>query len=499
MDNCIDILVIGGGVNGTGIARDAAGRGLSVLLCEKDDLAGHTSSASTKLIHGGLRYLEHYEFRLVRASLIEREVLLRAAPHIIWPMRFVLPYHRGLRPAWLLRLGLFLYDHLGGRKLLPPTRKVNFSGTKHAEVLASEMTFGFEYSDCWVNDARLVALNAVHASQLGADIRTHTACTKLKCVQSVWQATLQDEDGNVTNVTAKTVVNAAGPWVDEVHRIADPEDTERNLRLVKGSHIVTRRLFDGDGAYIFQNADGRIIFAIPYEDAFTLIGTTDMPYELSNEPVEISEAEIAYLRKSASAYLRVAIMQADIVWSYSGVRPLFDDKSDDASDVTRDYRLKIEASDGAAPILSIYGGKITTFRKLSEQAVNALEPHLDTPKPGPWTRESYMPGGNIEGAEFDTFVAASQKQWSRMPAQLIYRLARAYGTRISNILQDCENIECLGQDFGCGLYEREVRYLVAEEFARTVDDILWRRTKIGLHMKEAQRTALSLWFKQNYR
>ncbi len=372
MTDMFDLLVIGGGINGAGIARDAAGRGLKTMLVEKDDLAQHTSSASTKLVHGGLRYLEHYEFRLVRESLIEREVLLRMAPHIIWPLRFVLPHDKGLRPAWMLRLGLFLYDNIGGRKLLPPTRKVDLRAAPHGQILEPRLTTGFEYSDCWVEDSRLVVLAAMDARERGAAIRTRTQCTGLQRESDYWIATLQKPDGTHETVHAKAIANAAGPWVDDLLGLALPKKAHENLRLVKGSHLVVPRLYDGDHCYIFQNGDGRIVFAIPYERDFTLLGTTDQSFDGDRDNIAISQQESAYICDAVNEYLSVDVSPADAVWSYSGVRPLYDDKARSNSTVTRDYVFELEGGHGTPPILSVFGGKITTFRKLSEHALDKL-------------------------------------------------------------------------------------------------------------------------------
>lgn len=496
LEQAVDLLVIGGGVNGTGIARDAAGRGLQVTLCEKADLAGHTSSASTKLIHGGLRYLENYEFKLVRESLIEREILLRAAPHIIWPQRFVLPHHKGLRPAWLLRLGLFIYDHLGGRKLLPPTTKVHFAGTPQAKVLADTFQFGFEYSDCAVDDARLVVLNAVSAAEKGARVLTRTACTNLHRRDDRWIATLIDEHGNEQFISARAVVNAAGPWVDEILDNALAGRNTNKLRLVKGSHIVTRKLFACDDAYLFQHKDGRVIFAIPYLDDYTLIGTTDIPHKNSDEPAEISPEETNYLCELMSEYLASPITARDVLWSYSGVRPLFDDQQDNASVVTRDYAFEIDGTPTQAPLLSIYGGKLTTYRKLAEQAVDKLEGVLQSPAPAHWTERASLPGGEIDNADFAGLVVQISGEYPGLPQSLLQRLLRAYGTRTRELLGDAKVMADLGRDFGEGLCEREVRYLFRNEFARTAEDLLWRRSKLGLKLSEAQTVRLQQWIEQ---
>lgn len=488
MDIC-DLLIIGGGINGTAIARDAAGRGLSVVLCEKDDLARHTSSASTKLIHGGLRYLEYYEFRLVREALIEREVLLRSAPHIIWPMRFVLPYDVGQRPAWMLRLGLFLYDNLGGRELLPGTKTVDLRKAPHNSVLEKRLKTGFEYSDCWVEDARLVVLNALDAQNRGADIRVGAEVIALAPHAAGYEATLYDGSTIVT----RGVVNAAGPWVDEVLFKIKKDKNEAGLRLIKGSHIITKRLFPGDHAYMFQNADNRIIFAIPYERDFTLIGTTDVPWTAEPRPMEISAEEIDYLCEAASEYFVHDISAEDVVWSYAGVRPLYDDKSENASAVTRDYVLDIDELSAERPVLSIYGGKITTSRKLAEHALEKLGQYYGEAGDD-WTAKAQLPGGDFPADDFTGFLATQAERYPDVPTDVLLHLCRAYGTRITLVLGDGPDVD-LGRYFGAHLFEAEVRYLRAHEWARTPDDILYRRTKLGLHLTEVERQAFADWFK----
>ncbi len=485
-----DLLVIGGGINGAGIARDAAGRGAKVLLVEKDDLAQHTSSSSTKLVHGGLRYLEHYEFRLVRESLIERERLLGIAPHIIWPLRFVLPHDKGLRPKWLLRLGLFLYDHIGGRKLLPPTRTVDLRQPPHAAFLEDRLTRGFEYSDCWVEDARLVVLNCMDARDRGAEIRSQTQCTALDRKTDGWTATLSSAAGT-QQVEARAVVNAAGPWVDAVLGQSSPDKRHENLRLVKGSHLVFNRLYDGDHAYIFQNGDGRIIFAIPYERDYTLVGTTDQSFSGDPSGITISDEESAYLCDAVNEYLKHDVSPADAVWSYAGVRPLYDDKSSSNSTVTRDYVFELD-KDGGAPILSIFGGKITTYRKLAEHALEKLGGFGGRS----WTANEPLPGGDMEAAGFDQFVADCQQQYSWFPAAGIHRLARAYGTRIDRILDKAQSPGDLGPHMGGDLYVAELEYLVREEFVTAADDVLWRRSKLGLHLDHSAQARVADWFAQ---
>ena len=494
MKTVYDILIIGGGINGTAIARDAAGRGLKVLLCERDDLASHTSSSSTKLIHGGLRYLEYYEFRLVREALVEREVLLRAAPHIIRPMRFVLPYDEGLRPAWILRLGLLIYDNLGGRKKLPGTRTVKLTKTPHTGVLEDRLKFGYEYSDCWVEDARLVVLNARDAADRGADILTHAEITGIEIDGDVYRANVKFTDGRSEQIRARAVVNSAGPWVDQILKtIADDDEDDAGLRLIKGSHIVTKRLFEGDHAYIFQNDDNRIVFAIPYERDYTLIGTTDVPYDHSEGPVKISDEEIAYLCDAASEYFAKDIGPNDVAWTYSGVRPLYDDKSANASAVTRDYVLDMEEFVDGAPFMSIYGGKITTSRKLAEHALEKLSPFFGLEEKG-WTAESHLPGGDIPDADFDDYFEKLSLKYPWLQAGTLHRLAQSYGTKIDEILQGAEKAQDLGIHFGQGLFECEVRYLIEREWARSADDILWRRSKLGIHMSQKEQTRLEDWF-----
>ena len=491
MSDTFDLLVIGGGINGAGIARDAAGRGLDVCLVEKDDLAAHTSSASTKLVHGGLRYLEHYEFRLVRESLIERERLLRIAPHIIWPMRFVLPHDDGLRPSWLLRLGLFLYDHIGGRKLLPPTRTVSLREPPHAEVLEERLVKGFEYSDCWVEDSRLVVLNCLDAKERGAEIRTRTECIGLERRGQVWIATLKSGDGE-HRVVARQVVNAAGPWVDGVLGRAVPGKAHENLRLVKGSHLIFPRLFDHEYAYIFQNRDNRIVFAIPYEHDFTLVGTTDVGFEGDPSGIEISGAEAQYICDAVNEYLRVDVTPDQAVSSYAGVRPLYDDKSAANSTVTRDYVFEVDrGEDGKAPpILSIFGGKITTYRKLAVHALEKLGYSGSS-----WTADEVLPGGDLgeceDGEEFAPNFAWAYERWSP-PA--IFRMARAYGSRITAIIGTFDAPADPGSEVAPGLFEAELRYLVEHEFARSAEDVLWRRSKLALHLDEDARQRVADWF-----
>ena len=483
-----DLLIVGGGINGAGIARDAAGRGARVLLVEKDDLGSHTSSASTKLVHGGLRYLEHYEFRLVRESLIERERLLNMAPHIIWPLRFVLPHDSGLRPKWLLRFGLFLYDNLGGRKLLPPTKTVNLRQAPHADVLEDRLTTGFEYSDCWVEDARLVVLNCMDAKERGADIRTRTECTGFARKDDYWIATLRSEAGE-EEVIAKAVVNAAGPWVDAVLGKAQPDEKAQNLRLVKGSHLIFPRLYEGEHAYIFQNGDNRIVFAIPYERDFTLVGTTDVLFTGDPSKVVISEEEKRYICDAVNEYLSTDVSPDQAVWDYSGVRPLYEDKSANNSTVTRDYTFDLD-TDGGAPILSIFGGKITTYRKLAEHALEKL----GSLGGRSWTAEADLPGGDFDPQAFDDLVDELRDRFPWFTPEGLHRLARAYGTRTYALLGDAQGLNDLGQHIGGDVYARELEYLARHEFARSAEDVLWRRSKLGLHLDEGAKARLADWF-----
>ena len=481
-----DLAIVGGGINGCGIARDAAGRGASVFLCEQGDLGSATSSASTKLIHGGLRYLEYYEFRLVREALKEREVLWRMAPHIIRPLRFVLPHLPGLRPAWFLRLGLFLYDHLGGRELLPGTRTLDLRTDEAGQPLKPGLKRAFEYSDCWVEDARLVVLNAQDAARLGATVRTRTRCVEATRRDGLWQVTVEDVRSGVrSTVRAKALVNAAGPWVAEVLDRRVRADAGKRIRLVQGSHIVVPRLFDHERCYIFQNADGRIVFAIPYERDFTLIGTTDQDYQGDPAAVHATAAEIAYLCAAAGEYFATPIRPEDVVWSYSGVRPLVDDGASAAQAATRDYVLALDAPDGGAPLLSVFGGKITTYRKLAEAALAKLAAHLPLAS-GSWSSRAPLPGGDfpVEGTE--ALIAELRARYRFVGADHMARLVRAYGTRTRVLLGCATRAVDLGRRFGADLTEAEVRYLMAEEWAQTTEDVLWRRTKLGLRLAPAE-------------
>jgi glycerol-3-phosphate dehydrogenase len=499
VDRSYDLAIIGGGINGCGIARDAAGRGLSVYLCEQADLASGTSSAATKLIHGGLRYLEYFEFRLVREALMEREILWRLAPHIIWPLRFVLPHHKGLRPAWLLRLGLFLYDHLGTRRLLPPTRVLDLTRDSAGKPLKpGAYVRGFEYSDCWVEDARLVALNARDAADRGATIRTRTQAIAAERSADHWRLTVQNRrNGRKETVQAKIVVNAAGPWVGDVLDMTLHRNAAVSVRLVQGSHIVVRRLFAHDRCYIFQNADNRIIFAIPYEHDFTLIGTTDRDY--AGDPADVTAApeEIDYLCKAASEYFTLPISPADVVWSYSGVRPLFDDGAGAAQAATRDYVLELDERDGA-PLLTIFGGKITTYRRLAYQALSKLEPYLsaEAREKRDWSGTVALPGGNFPVQGFEPLLTDLMRDYPWLEPTQGRRLARAYGTRARIILGTATDRSALGRDFGGGLSEAEVGYLMREEWAEEAADIVWRRSKLGLRLTKDETAALDLFMEE---
>ncbi len=476
----VDLLIVGGGINGTGIARDAAGRGLSVLLVEQDDLASHTSSASTKLIHGGLRYLEYREFRLVREALIERERLWRMAPHIIWPLEFVLPQSNSPRPAWLVRLGLFLYDHLGGRDRLPATRTVALDRDPVGRGLKPGNSKAFVYSDCWVEDSRLVVLNARDAADRGATILTRTRLVDARRDGGGWLATIADMAGQ-RPVRARAVVNAAGPWVADVLGKVPDARRDRGVRLVKGSHIVVPRLYDGAHAFLLQNPDRRVVFAIPYEQHYTLVGTTDEAWQGAPGRATIDEQETDYLLGTVDRYFERPVTRDSIVWSYSGIRPLYDDHAANASAVTRDYVLDLDTGSDGAPLLSIFGGKITTYRKLAEHALQELVRFF--PHAGPaWTADAALPGGDIADAAFEPYLATLKNRYPALPAPLLRRLTRAYGTRAERLLGDPADPAALGEDLGGGLFSREVDYLRDVEWARSAEDILYRRSKLGLHV-----------------
>jgi glycerol-3-phosphate dehydrogenase len=488
----LDALIVGGGVNGTGIARDLAGRGLRVALVEKDDLAAHTSSASTKLIHGGLRYLEHYEFGLVRKALIEREVLLRNAPHIMWPLRFVMPHHPSMRPLWFMRLGVFLYDHLAKREILPGSQALSLRKHAVGAPLKSEFVKALVYSDGWVDDARLTVLNAVDAAERGATILTRTACTHAETHDGQWRITIKRGETAPQVLRAKTLINAAGPWAEQFVRGIANTKASKSLRLVRGSHIVVKKLFDHDHAYIFQNPDNRIVFAIPYEDHFTLVGTTDIEEKGDAQHVKISEDETGYLLALINRYFEKPVTQADVVWSYSGVRPLIDDASGDPSKVTRDYEL--EWLTAPAPLMNIWGGKITTFRKLSEEVADQVATLFPNAKPA-WTANAPLPGGDLSGivgatrgpvADFVAFVAHLERRFPKTAPQVLHRLARAYGARALEILNAPQGAEIAPQ-----VFEAELDYLRRKEWAQTGEDVLRRRSKLILHLNAGQQAAVS--------
>lgn len=513
-DDLYDIFVIGGGINGCGIARDATGRGLSVALAEMNDLASATSSASTKLFHGGLRYLEYFEIRLVREALTERETLLKAMPHISWPMRFVLPYHsdmrfegdtptsrilgivmpwlRGRRPAWLIRLGLFLYDHLGGRKILPATATLDLRNSPEGLPLQDKFIKAYEYSDCWIEDSRLVALNARDAVARGAKIMTRTKVTGAKRVDDMWEITLENTDtGVVTTTHARMLINAAGPWVGDVIHEKIHIDSTEDVRLVRGSHIVTRRLFDHDKCYFFQGTDGRIIFAIPYETDFTLIGTTDADHAGPSQRPVCTPEERDYLIKFANGYFKAAITADDVVWTYSGVRPLYDSGASSATAATRDYTLKVNAT-GGAPVLNVFGGKITTYRRLAESAMHKVKPYFPD-LADDWTAGVTLPGGDFTVDAFDSLVDQLAQDYPFLSPAHARRLMRAYGTEARDMLGKAESHTDLGRDFGATLFAAEVTWLMQKEFAQRAEDVVWRRSKLGLRMTAQQITALDDW------
>jgi D-erythritol 1-phosphate dehydrogenase len=489
----IDLFVIGGGINGAGMARDAAGRGLKVVLCEKDDLAQGTSSRSGKLVHGGLRYLEYYEFRLVREALIEREVLLNAAPHIIWPMRFVLPHSPEDRPAWLVRLGLFLYDHLGGRKKLPGTRTLDLRRDPEGAPLLDQYHKGFEYSDCWVDDARLVILNAVGAAERGAEVLTRSPCISARRENGAWTVQTRNElTGEVRTYRARCIVNCAGPWVSQVINNVAGSNSSRNVRLVKGSHIIVPKWWSGQQAYLVQNKDRRVIFINPYEGDKALIGTTDIPWENRAEDVTISDDEVDYLLAAVNRYFKEKLRPSDVLHAFSGVRPLFDDGAGNPSAVTRDYVFDLDTN-GGAPLLNVFGGKITTFRELAERGMHKLRDIFPTMGPD-WTETAPLPGGEIANADFESFLNLLRELHPWMPRKLVVHYARLYGARTKDVVAGAMNMHGLGRHFGGNLYEAEARYLVAREWAQQPEDILWRRTKHYLHLTPDEQQAFVNWF-----
>ncbi len=479
-----DIAIVGGGINGAGIAADAAGRGLKVLLCEMGDLAGATSSASSKLIHGGLRYLEYYEFRLVRAALAEREVLLAKAPHIIWPMRFVLPHVEGLRPRWMIRSGLFLYDHLYRRRHIPGSSTVALDQDPAGRPLVPNLTHGFAYYDCWVDDARLVILNARSAADRGATILTRTKVTAASCESHNWRLSLATP-GGMHEVRARALVNAAGPWVDAVDTLSTTgrKPSAAPVRLIKGSHIVVPRIPGADDAYMLQNADRRVVFVLPYEERFSIIGTTDVPYAGDPVAVAANEAEESYLVDIANRFFRTPITRANILWRYSGVRPLYDDQADNPSAVTRDYRLELSSDRTNPPRLTVFGGKVTTYRCLAEEALELLEPHLPQMKPA-WTGSGTLPGGDT-GPDFEAYMLELRARLPWMDALHLRRMARRHGSLTPSIIGDARSAADLGRHIGEGLYEREVLHMRATEWATIPADVLWRRSKVGLHLSAA--------------
>lgn len=494
-NDAFDLLIVGGGINGTGIARDAAGRGLKVALVEQADLASATSSASTKLVHGGLRYLEFFEFRLVREALAERERLYAIAPHIIQPMEFVLPHVDGLRPRWQIRLGLFFYDHIGGRKLLPGSRGIRIAGSPYGDALKGTIKHGFTYSDCRVDDSRLVVLNALDAAGRGAEIRTRTRFISASYSGSFWHARCQCSiTGEHIEYRARAIVNAAGPWVESVLQGVAGARAESRVRLVKGSHIVVPRLYEGTHAFLLQNPDGRVVFAIPYEQHYTLVGTTDVPFDADPASVAISAEETAYLCDTVNQYFRRSLTPKDVRWSYAGVRPLSDEDGQSASKVTRDYRLELTERPG--PLLNVIGGKITTYRRLAEAALDKLQPLLEF-NGGRWTDQASLPGGDIAHADFETFLQALRARWSFLAEATLSRLARTYGTRVAEVLGDARCMEDLGIVFGEGFTEAELRFLQRHEWALTADDVLWRRTKLGLHLQQRDVAAIESYLRQS--
>ena len=486
-----DLLVVGGGINGIGIARDAAGRGLSVLVVEKDDLASHTSSWSSKLIHGGLRYLEQYEFRLVGEALAEREVLLSIAGHLVWPARFIMPHVPELRPRWMIRIGLFLYDHLGRRTSLPGSEGISLAEPPYSAGLKGTLRNGFIYSDCRVDDARLVVANALDAKRLGAQILTRTICVSARRKVGLWYAQIKGADQEVREVSARAVVNAAGPWVKEVLNNHLHQPSRDNVRLVKGSHIVVPRVYEGEHAFILQNDDKRVVFMIPYEGRFTLIGTTDVPVEGDPGRPQASDDEVEYLCRAVNRYLFKAITPAEVVWRYAGIRPLYDDGTSDPSAVTRDYTLRVDDDQGAMAVLSVFGGKITTYRRLAEHAMDKLAPYFPGLKPA-WTDKAKLPGSDFNGTR-EAALESLRANYSQLPTGTLGGVFRRHGTLAAAVLGEARNESDLGEHFGAGLYAREVQYLMDHEWARAAEDVLWRRTKTGLHLTAAQAERVAQW------
>lgn len=489
-----DLLVVGAGINGVGIARDAAGRGLRTVLCEQDDIGAHTSSASTKLIHGGLRYLEYYDFGLVRKSLREREVVLASAPHLAWPLRFVLPHDSHLRPAWMIRAGLFLYDHLARRERMAGSTSVDLRRHPAGEPLDPRYRTGFLYSDGWVDDSRLVVANAMDARERGARVLPRTKCVWLRVADDGWLATLEGADGRQETVRAKFVVNAAGPWVAEFLDGHTPVPARYHPRMIQGSHIVVRRLFEHPYAYLFQAPDGRIVFAIPFERDFTLVGTTEREYHGDLARPSISGAESQYLIEMVNRYFKRDLTTRDVVWTFAGLRPLLATSTQDPKSVTRDYVLDLQQQ--GPPLLSVYGGKLTTYRKLAEQVVGRALRVLGLSAPA-WTERVPLPGGDIPGGDFDAFRTRLARRYQWLDRALLWRYARAYGTRIDRLLDDCSSMRDLGKEVLPGLHEREIEYLRREEFAQTAEDILFRRSKLGLHAARGGAARLDAWLAEH--
>lgn len=495
----VDILVVGGGINGAGIAVDAAGRGLAVVLCEKGDLASGTSSASSKMIHGGLRYLEHYEFGLVRQALVERDILLKKAPHLIRPLQFVMPHNKRLRSLWWLSMGLYLYDVLTPNKLLPASRRIALQGHTAGIPLRENFSHGFIFSDCWVDDARLVVLNAISAAEHGARIMLHTELLSAERKNGLWDVTLVNKHtGKQFTLSCRVLVNATGPWVAEVLEKRLGISSRHKVTLVKGSHIVVPRITTGEYAYLLQHEDRRVIFVVPFED-FNIIGTTELLFEGDPGMAEISEEEQHYLCELANRYFRKSVSVENIVWSYSGVRPLLGDATSNlaATKITRGYLFDLNTANGQAPLLSIFGGKITTFRVLAEQAMEKLKPFFKHCGPA-WTQKTPLPGGAMPEYNFGQFFTKFRQTHPWLPSKLATRYAHNYGTRAILIVQNARSVEDLGIHFAAGLYQREVEYLVAHEWAENVEDILWRRTKLGLFFKPEDIEKLENWLKEKY-
>ncbi len=493
-----DVLIIGGGINGVGIAYDAAGRGLSVLLCEQDDLASATSSASSKLIHGGLRYLEQLQFKLVKKALHEREVLLNMAPHIIKPVEFVMPYHNMIRPYWMLRLGLYLYDHLAKRDILPSSHAIKFNHNKYGQPLKSRFSKGLVYSDCKTNDARLVILTALGAKEHGATIKTQHKVISAERKDDIWQVRIKDRStGKFLQVQTKVLINATGPWLDSLIRELNLP-TNHHQQLIKGSHIITNKLYDGDQGYLLQHTDKRIIFVRPYADDFTLIGTTDIEYTHGPDHVSVTDAEIDYLIASVNSYFTNPISRSHVISSFAGLRPLIASKATKAQDISREYIIDVHAHHNEPILVNVFGGKITTFRILAEQLVDSLRPYFSNLKMA-WTADSHLPGGDIAFSQLKSYQRNLEAKYPNIPSQLIQRYINNYGTRTELILKDVSKISDLGIEFGHGLYESEVRYLIDNEWARTVGDILWRRTNLGLMFSMSQTNALNNWLQSQNR